>query len=214
MSYADKVAQELEANKEHIASSASDWFKFKEGMNIIRILAEPAPMFEDFKMGICYHDCGFQGSPKFLAHILDKSDGKIKLMKLPNVINEAIIGFEKSSRFTFDGFPMPYDLEINAKNAGTKEVVYTVLPGAEEEISTDVLVDLEKKKTTAEIIELLKAKNLEKHMADGTRAKILEERESIRKDIEEAKARGKSVNPNYPQNDIDPEDIDFEPIAE
>lgn len=212
MSYGDKIAQELEANKEHIASGASDWFKFKEGMNIVRILAEPAPMFEDFKMGICYHDCGFQGNPKFLAHILDKSDGKLKLMKIPNVINEAIIGFEKSSRFTFEGFPMPYDLEINAKNAGTKEVVYTVLPGSEEGISTNVLMDLDKKKTTAEIIEILKTKNLEKHMADGTRARILEERESIKKQIADAKA--KNVDPNYPREDIDPEDIDFEPTIE
>lgn len=211
MSYADKIAQELEVNKEYVASGSSDWFKFKEGINIVRILVEPAPMFEDYKMGICYHDCGFQGSPKFLAYILDKSDGKIKLMKIPNVINEQIIGFEKSSRFTFDGFPMPYDLEINAKNAGTKEVVYTVLPGTEDILSENVLFEIEKKKPVIEIIEILKKKNLEKHMADGTRNRILQERDSIKKQINDAKARAVDIDPNYPQNDIDPEDIDFEP---
>jgi len=210
MSYGDRVNQELEKNKEHIASGGNDWFKFKEGKNVIRILVEPAPMFEDFKMGICYHDCGFQGSPKFLAHIWDRTDGKIKLMKIPNIINEAIIGFESSERFSFKGFPMPYNLEVVAKNAGTKEVVYTVLPGGEDELPTNIADEVRNKKSPADIIDKLKQKNLDKHTEDGTRDKILKEREALKVQLDSARKAGKVESDiQYPTDEINPEDVQF-----
>ena len=165
MSYLEKLNQ---AEKSEHNSSGSGWFKFKEGRNSIRVLTEPEPFFEDFKRGICYTDCGYQGSAKTLAYILDNTDGKVKLMKIPYTISKLIGEYQLSEDWSFDSFPMPYDIVIGVKNAGTKEVEYTPTPRpVRSEITSDTLEQMSKnKKTPAEVIEVLKAKNIEKHNAD------------------------------------------------
>lgn len=170
MSFAEKVKQqEEEAQKEGYAQSGGGWYKFVEGENRFRVLAEPEMIHEDFKLGMCYTDCGFQGASKFMAYILDRKDNKIKIARLPYTVGTAIMGFEKDEEYKFEGFPMPYDIKVSAVGAGTKEVKYTVMAGrANTPVEPQVLEDLSKKKSIADIVITMKENQKEKHMKDGT----------------------------------------------
>lgn len=211
MNLSEQIDRDLTENAD-VVKTSSDWFKFKEGKNVMRVITQPVALFEDYDLGICYTDCGFTGSPKYLCHILDRAEGsKPKLWKMNLTVMRMLADMQASGRFAFDGFPMPYDIEINAKNAGTKEVVYTLLPGMESPAQVpDKLTPCE------EVIEKLKAKNKEKHEADGTRARILKERAEVAAFLESKKAKpGQTVErvdmPNYPKDEdaINPEDIPF-----
>ena len=164
MSLQDKVD---EANKSEYSASGGGWFKTKEGANSIRVLCEPEVIFEDYKMGICYTGCNFKGSPKYLTYVLDRADGAVKLYKLPYGIFQSMAVFEKDEDTKFEGFPMPYDLKIHAVGAGTKDVKYTVTPSPKLVLVVeDVMASLTKKKSVKEMVEILKAKNKEKHAGD------------------------------------------------
>ncbi len=214
MSYQDKLN---EAEKSEHNSSGSGWFKFKEGKNSIRILTEPEPLFEDFKKGICYTGCGYTGSAKTLAYVLDNGDGKVKLMKIPYTISKLIAEYEISEDWSFNGFPMPYDIVIGVKNAGTKEVEYTPTPRpVRSEVTSDTIEQMSKnKKTCLEVIEIMKAKNIEKHKADGSWQKEQERQANLKKELGDARSvkAGPLVIDNggveYPTEEINPEDIPF-----
>src|SRR5262245_11733803 len=116
MSYAE-IIHEAESK---FGAGKSNWFKFKEGPNKIRILDAARP----------YHGVGFNGEPttKYLHWVLDRADGKIKPAHLPYRIVKALGDLEKSEDYGFDGFPMPFDVTVKATNAGSKDVEYTVIP--------------------------------------------------------------------------------------
>lgn len=205
----DKIEQ---ANKSEYASNASGWFKMKEGVNQFRILTEPEVMFENFQMGICYHQCGYEGSPKYLARVLDRADNKVKLYKIPFTIFETISGFEQDDELKFSGFPMPYDVKVTAVGAGTKEVKYTVLPSLKQvPVDATVLAEIAKQKPIPEVIEAMQQKNLEKHKADGTWQKEQDRIAKLGEDIKRATGgkAGEVDTIEYPEEDINPEDIPF-----
>lgn len=211
MSFANKIKQDLDSNKEHHASNGTEWFKFVEGDNVIRILTEPVIFFEKYKVGICYTDCGYQGTAKYLAWVLDRADGKVKLMKIPYGIAETIGAYEADADYTFSGFPMPYDIKISAKGAGTKEVAYTVLPKPAKALDNAVLEDLKSKHSVEEIIVKMKEKQLEKHKKDGTWEKEQARKKALKEEMAEARANknGDIDTIEYPTDDIDPKDIPF-----
>lgn len=170
MSFADDLKKQKEDQKEH-DGGGGNWFKFVEGDNVLRVLSRPTVFYEAFKVGICYHECGYKGTPKGLAYI--HHGGAVKLARLPYTILENVAALEGDEDWSFTGFPMPYELNIKAENAGTKEVKYTVVPKKPKPIDQSVIDELEspKFKTTDEIVEVMKQKTLEKHKADGTWAK-------------------------------------------
>lgn len=179
-------------DREEKNAGGGDWFKMKEGDNKIRILSNPTKFFEDFKRGICYSECGFQGSMKYLTWVWDYTDNKLKLAKLSFTVMEAIFGYMNNDEYAFDNFPSPYDTTINAKGAGTKEVVYTVIPArVNSEMSPAILDEVSKKKTTDEIIEKMKAKQIEKDKANG-----VYENNAIR-------AERMKQNPGKPSEELD-----------
>lgn len=221
MNLAEQLARDTQENADQIKQS-SGWFKFKEGKNVLRVLTCPVPLFEDYDLGVCYTDCGFQGDMKYLCHVIDKADNKPKLWKIGIGLFKELAGLQASSRFAFDSFPMPYDLEINAKGAGTKKVEYSVLPGIESPVQVP-----DKLTPCTDVIEKLKEKNKEKHEADGTRARILRERAETKAFLESktpqaaaptqpeaapvaaASPTALPEQPGYPTDDINPEDIPF-----
>lgn len=169
----DKINQgKEEAKKEGHAKQSDDWYGFVEGENRFRVLTIFEPIYEDFKEGICYTDCGFQGTPKYMCYILDMKnidiDGNpdpiIKLAKLPSKIAKQIAGYQQDDEWGFDEFPAPYDIKVHAVNAGTKEVEYTVSPSPKREpIADKYLEELKEKKPVLDIIKRMKEKNAEKH---------------------------------------------------
>lgn len=106
------------AEKEGVLAKG-DYLKLQEGPNKIRLVSE-----------CLEHPGEYQGKPtfKWLCYVLDRKDGKIKPFFMAHTIYKLIEALQQDSDYTFDEVPMPYDMTINAKGAGTKEVDYSVLP--------------------------------------------------------------------------------------
>lgn len=179
----EKIKADMEANREHI-TKGGDWFAMQEGDNRVRILTEPQIICEKYKVGICYPGCGYEGTMKYLTWVLDAKDGKIKLMKIPLTVFEAISMNESDEDYGFDGFPMPYDISIKATGAGTKEVKYALNCRPKKDIPVAVITELKKLNSIPEIIEKMKTKQIEKHKADGTWDKQQEENAKLKEQLD------------------------------
>lgn len=208
MSFAEKFGKE----KEQFNADRGDWFKFVEGPNKLRILSEPASFQEDFKLGICYTDCSFKGSMKYLAWVYDYKDSKLKKMKIPYSIMESIVSQMTSEDYSFTDFPMPYDITITASNAGTKEVKYAILPARlSTPMAEDVMEEFAKKKSPVEMIDEMKERNKKKHQEDGTFDRLHEDKASEGARVRKAFADNGEDEEDieYPEDDLNPEDIPF-----
>lgn len=95
------------------------YLKLKEGPNRMRLVSEALP-----------HPGEYQGRKtfKWLLYVLDRVDGTVKPFFMPHSISKMVADLQRSDDYGFDGVPLPYDITINAKGAGTKEVEYTVMP--------------------------------------------------------------------------------------
>ena len=214
------LKEKLEASqKSEFNSSGSSWFKFKEGKNSIRVLTEPEPFFENFGRGVCYTDCGFSGSAKTLAYILDNADGKVKLMRIPYTISEMIASWQTDEDWAFDSFPMDFDINIDVKGAGTKEVVYSPTPRPKKSTVSDEVIDqVMKQSPCSKIIEKLKEKNIEKHKADGSWQKEQERKQALIDELAEARTPNDKKKVRMADKMIEPEGYEYpegsdEPVA-
>lgn len=147
-----------EAEKSGLVSGG-DRFKIKEGANRIRLLTAPLP-----------HQGNYQGTKNFkwLCYVLDRSDAGIKTFFMAHTIFKALRDFQKSEDYGFDEIPMPYDVTINAKGAGTKEVEYTVVPARTSVPLTKAELDaFSKKKPIKEVQQAIYEKDTEKAVNDG-----------------------------------------------
>lgn len=173
VNFADQLKQDAEANKDISSVQGSNWFKFEEGDNQFRILVQPIVLYERFKVGICYTDCGYTGTPKYLTWILDKKDNTVKLFKLPYGLSETLGAWQSDEDYKFDKFPMPYDMKVTAVGAGTKEVKYSAVPKPVKELTEEEKITVTSKlmdKNTLmpeAIIEKMKEKQIAKHKEEG-----------------------------------------------
>lgn len=96
-----------------------EYLKLQEGANRVRLMSE-----------CLEHPGEFNGKPtfKWLCYVLDRKDGRIKPFFMPHTIYKLIEALQQDPDYAFEEVPMPYDITINAKGAGTKEVDYSVLP--------------------------------------------------------------------------------------
>lgn len=186
MSFKDKLNQ---FGKENGIGQPSEYFKFSEGANKLRILSEPVPYFEKFKVGICYTNCGYSGSPKTLCYIYDYKDNKIKLMRLPYTLAEQLGELQSDEDWHYDGFPMPFDITINATNAGTKEVKYQIVPRPHSQFDVAKLDELANKTSCETIIEKMKEK--QKQRVDSGEVIVSREQEQSLEEV--AQQSGKEL---------------------
>lgn len=107
-------------------------FKFKEGDNRIRLLSECVG-----------HEGEYNGKKtfKWVCWIIDRVDGVIKPFFMPHSIYKTIEAYQLNPEYAFESVPMPYDININAKNAGVREVEYTLTPARQNTPLTDEEVD-------------------------------------------------------------------------
>ena len=160
-----------ETEKAHGIKSGGDWFKIEEGANKVRILTTFAVLPQHFSKGgysgVCIgEDKGCPGckeestlSIKWLCWILDYKDNKVKLAKLPHTVAKAIKALQDDPDYSFEDAPIPYDTKINAKNAGTKEVEYSVVPSPKrEEVSAEILEQVKSESAPEEIVQKMKDK--------------------------------------------------------
>lgn len=120
-----------------------DYLKFKEGDNRFRL------------MSICLpHADEYQGRKNFkwLCYVLDRRDNKVKALFMPHKIYKAIEALQVNPDYTFEEVPMPYDITVNAKGAGTKEVEYSLIPARKETpLTAAELADLNEQKPLDEL---------------------------------------------------------------
>lgn len=122
MPKADFAAARKEAEDAGLLGSGG-FYKFKEGDNRIRLMSVCLP-----------HTSTFDGKKNFkwLCYILDRRDGEIKAFFMPHMIYKNIEALQLSPDYAFEDVPMPYDITVHAKKAGTKDVEYTLLPARRE----------------------------------------------------------------------------------
>ena len=140
----------------------------------MRVLSPGEPTASHFQnkkfLGTCYgvekgcpfHTEEYKNSPakvKFLMYIIDRKDGQIKLASMPYIIVKSIGALQENQDYAFDEIPMPYDITVNAKKAGTIEVEYTVIPSPKLiPLTQEEQNEFLKLKPIKEIIERMKEK--------------------------------------------------------
>jgi len=130
-----------------------EYFKAQDGDNWIRVLSP----FEGYQSL-------YQGKPtfKFVAWIIDRKDSKIKPYFMPMTVVNAIAALQESPKYKFEDMPMPYDINVNAKGAGSKEVIYNVLPDrTDTDLTTEETNAYAAKMTIGEFIQKLKERDAE-----------------------------------------------------
>jgi hypothetical protein len=134
------------------AISGGDYYKFKEGDNRIRLMTECLP-----------HQGEYKGTKNFkwLCYVLDRRDGKIKTFFMPHTVYKSIEALQVSDDYAFVEVPMPYDITIHAKKAGTKEVEYSLIPARRETpLTDDELAELDGMKPIKDVQKALKEKQV------------------------------------------------------
>lgn len=120
----------------------NDFWKPQEGENKIRIVATPELVVSRFKYGVCYEGAEYckkenlgpkdNLTHKWLTWIIDRKTGQFKLYSLPFTVTKAITALKTNEEYVFEDFPMPYDVTLTVKNAGTKEAEYSIMPSRKE----------------------------------------------------------------------------------
>lgn len=151
------ISETIQRAEKEFGLESGGYFKPKEGANKLRLLSA-ALAHASFYRG----DRTF----KYVCWVYDYFDQKVKLYFMPPTVLKSIESLQLSSEYGFDEVPMPYDLTLHAKNAGTKEVDYQVMPARENTpLTTDCLEQLNKKEDINAVLTKLK----EKEQADPNR---------------------------------------------
>lgn len=138
------------AEKEYGLESGG-YFKPKEGANKFRVISAPL-----IQVGV------FKGkkNPKYVCWVFDYADQKVKLYFMPPTVYKMIEGLQESEEYRFDELPMPYDLTLNAKSAGTIEVNYQLTPArANSDMPVECMAQLVSKEPIEEVVKKLNEKN-------------------------------------------------------
>jgi hypothetical protein len=98
-------------------------WKPKEGANPIRLVSECLEHPGEFKGP----DGKVKKTFKWLCFILDRVDGEVKAYFMPNAVYEQIEDYQLTPGWEFDEVPMPYDVTLRVRNAGTLKVEYKVI---------------------------------------------------------------------------------------
>ena len=190
-------------------NTESDFYKFKDGDNKLRILTEPTIQVSRFGYGICYEGAAYcqqseldkeyerkmaeaksQGkdpkkvsrpmlTKKWMAWAIDRSNGKLVIVTLPYRISKSLREHMDSEESGFEGFPMPYDINIKAKNAGTKEVEYEFIASRKDTpVTKEELHELEGKTPVDQILDRMKSRSKERYEQEHTAPKTQEELEA------------------------------------
>jgi hypothetical protein len=146
MSLAD---QRKAAEKEGLLGN-SDYLKIKEGKNQIRVVSDALPHPGEFKGKRTF---------KWLVYVIDRADGNVKPYFMPNKVFAALEDLQTDEDHGFEGMPMPYDVSVNAKNAGTIDVEYSVVPRKPSALTADERNKVDAAKPLKELQQALRAKN-------------------------------------------------------
>jgi len=147
------------AEKEFNIGKGSDKFTIKEGENRIRVLSPSVALQNTYKG---------ETRVKFVTWVWDYSENALRLAFLPITIVRAIAALQAKPDYAFTEVPMPYDLLIDAKNAGTIDVEYSVTAArANSDVPQEALDALAKEKPIAEVVALIQQKQTQTTPSDS-----------------------------------------------
>jgi hypothetical protein len=176
--------EQFKQDKEENAKAKSEWYKFQDGDNRVRILETPVKFAESYdpKLGYLqlWHECGIKGSIKYLTRAwLYKKDkdgnevGELVLTKLSFKLMDAIVGLMEDQDYAFESFPMPYNINVKTTGAGTTDVNYNIVPSPKlTDVPAEALEALKDQTPLADIIEKMKEKSKKKYEANGQMEKL------------------------------------------
>lgn len=218
--------------EEHGMGGNKDFFQFeKSGSYVLRVLTKPLALATHFfgkgqPSSVCYgyeKGCPFHGtgapkddkgkekapSVKYMAYVIDRSDGQIKIGELPWSVVSRIADFEEDTEIGFSEYPMSRDIKVKVdkENKDPKSMYKTDSSVKEIPVEGDTLIDLNKKKehtTIEQFIQKRKEKQLEKHKNDGTWDKEMQRRKELGERLDAVKPK-----PNLEAGEADVDEIPF-----
>lgn len=207
--------KDLQENKRG-EDNRADRFKLKNGDNKIVILTNPIGFSTVFGIGMAYENCGYgqYAGRKYKCYILDTTDEQVKIADFSYTTAQKLSALSEGTRTAFQGFPMPYAINLKTSNAGTKEVTTDVLAMEDYTLSEAVLSQIEAYSPIQEIIDNLK-KWQKKQNEENPEMKAKIEAFLSKKTQEEDARKSKDKNmaessvqidPDYPDEDL-PEGI-------
>ena len=101
----------------------SDYYKVQEDNNIVRVLSEGVFYESEYKNPKTGE---VKVNNKFVMFLIDRRDGKVKPYFAPYTVYKQIAQLETDPFYSFQGMPMPYDVNIKTENAGDMTVKYNV----------------------------------------------------------------------------------------
>lgn len=147
--------------------NTSDFYQMKEGSNKMRIMTD----FTEVKTinrnqkyaGIVSEDNQEQSGDSIRTQgwawaIIrgDKTkeiEDELAIVKFGRKILGQLVALKNNPEYAFDSMPVPYDIDVQTKDAGEMSVVYTVVPARQNtEVAEKEMEKLNKKKTVEEII--------------------------------------------------------------
>lgn len=200
MSFMDEINKE---SKRYGGGGSSDYFKFEsKGVYKIRILNQPKVIATHFfgkgnpsvacvgiDEGCPHHGEGAdRPSIKLATYVIDRNDEKVKMAELPLSISYGLNDLQQDSDFAFDEFPIPYDVKItyDPDNSDPK-AKYRLTPSPQKTELTP--------EESAQFAEAMKKQTPEQY-AEAKKGK-----KQTNEDTRQA--------PEYPESEINPEDIPF-----
>lgn len=157
----DEVDQLVEGN------GGSDFFRFQDGENQIRIVTEYEAVRKHWlgNQGIlCVSGCslcsnGEMPKTKFLFYVIDRKDKSLKIAEFGPTIVKALRALQKGSHYSFDSIP-GYDILITKHGSGL-DTEYTVVPLPPTELTIEEKKKIEEAKPLSEVIENISKKATE-----------------------------------------------------
>ncbi|HZS04317.1 MAG TPA: hypothetical protein VFD58_05730 [Blastocatellia bacterium] len=150
-----------QAEKEY-GLGKGEYLKLKNGNNTFRLLSECIP-----------YESTYNGKKNFkwVCWVLDRADKVVKPFFMPHSIYKTIEDYQFNPEYAFEEVPMPYDITIHAKNAGTIDAEYTVTPARQNTLLTaEELAEFEKRIDITEFVQKLREKAGQPEVSAAQRA--------------------------------------------
>lgn len=216
----DDFKKDLEENKRD--DNRAERFKLKNGDNKLVILTNPIGFSQVFGIGIAYDNCGYgqHAGRKYKCYVLDLTDERVKIADFSYTTAKKLSALSEGARTKFEGFPMPYVVNLKTEKAGTKEVETDVLADEDYNPTTATIEELSKFSPIQEVLDNLKKwqkkqveenPELQQKIADfnAKKEKELADKETNKNKDKNMAEASVQVDPDYPDETINPEDIPF-----
>ncbi len=167
----DTIQKEAASRSEY----TSDFYKIQEGANNMRIMTDFVKVETITKPGGKYggvltetnkpnitkdpkttDKTRLQGWAWAIIRGKTRAEDEFKVVQFGNKILTQLVALRSNPDYGFETMPMPYDININAKNAGDITVEYTVMGARQNtEVTADEMEAMNKKKSVQAIVQAM-----------------------------------------------------------